>query len=178
MTEAAEFSRIVRVDNLPGRGMRQHISADRQERAALAERFGLAGLESLEADFVLTRSGRGARVRGEARAKATQTCIVTLEPFDVEIVEEVDVQFAPAANSPKPRQGEEQEIRLDAEDEPDPLVDGRIDIGELAAEFISLGLDPYPRKPGVEFETPEPDGDKEEAPFASLAQLRPKREGE
>ena len=30
-------------------------------------------------------------------------------------------------------------------------MNGRIDLGQLAAEFLALGLDPYPRKPGVEF---------------------------
>ena len=42
----------------------------------------------------------------------------------------------------------------DAEDAdiPDPLVGGRIDFGALTAEFLALGLDPYPRKPGIAFE--------------------------
>ena len=46
-----------------------------------------------------------------------------------------------------------------------------IDIGEVAAEFLALALDPYPRKPGVEFAPPE-----EEAPtgsaFGALARLK------
>ena len=53
------------------------------------------------------------------------------------------------------------------EDEPDPLVDGKIDLGALAAEFFALGLDPYPRKPGVAFEPPaEPE--PQATPFAVL----------
>ena len=42
----------------------------------------------------------------------------------------------------------------DAEDAdiPDPIVGGRIDFGVLTAEFLALGLDPYPRKPGMAFE--------------------------
>ena len=28
----------------------------------------------------------------------------------------------------------------------------QIDLGALAAEFLALGLDPYPRKPGVAFD--------------------------
>ena len=32
------------------------------------------------------------------------------------------------------------------------LLTGRVDLGALTAEFLSLGLDPYPEKPGVEFE--------------------------
>ena len=58
------------------------------------------------------------------------------------------------------------------EDEPDPIVDGRIDIGALAAEFFALGLDPYPRKAGVAFERPaEPEG--EATPFSALKDKKP-----
>ena len=58
---------------------------------------------------------------------------------------------------------------LDEEDPPDPIVDGKVDLGALAAEFLALALDPYPRKPGAEFAAPEvaePD-----SPFAELARL-------
>ena len=45
-------------------------------------------------------------------------------------------------------------VELADEDRPDPVVDGKIDLGAVAAEFFALGLDPYPRKPGVEFVAP------------------------
>ncbi len=54
--------------------------------------------------------------------------------------------------------------------EPEPLVDGVVDLGALATEFLILGLDPYPRKPGAVFQPPQdskPDG----GPFAALAGL-------
>ena len=65
---------------------------------------------------------------------------------------------------------------LDDEDEPDPIIEGKIDLGALAAEFFALGLDPYPRKPGASFELnakPEP----ADSPFAVLAK-RAKRGSE
>ncbi len=37
-------------------------------------------------------------------------------------------------------------------DDPEPLVGGTIDLGALAIEFLIVGLDPYPRKPGAVFE--------------------------
>ena len=52
-------------------------------------------------------------------------------------------------------------------DAPDPLIDGKIDIGALATEFVALGLDPYPRKPGVTFEPPS-DGPGSVKPFSVL----------
>jgi hypothetical protein len=50
---------------------------------------------------------------------------------------------------------------------------GQIDLGVIAAEHLALGLDPYPRGAGSEFQ-----GHVEEAsgpgfsPFAALARLR------
>jgi hypothetical protein len=38
------------------------------------------------------------------------------------------------------------------QDPPDPIIHGQIDLGALAAEFLALNLDLYPRKPGVTFE--------------------------
>ena len=52
-------------------------------------------------------------------------------------------------------------------------MDGRIDLGALTAESLALALDPYPKKPGVEFEPPAVDGTSEgESPFAVLSRLR------
>ena len=45
-------------------------------------------------------------------------------------------------------------VSLADEDDPDPVIDGKIDLGALTAEFFALGLDPYPRKPGAEFVAP------------------------
>jgi len=38
-----------------------------------------------------------------------------------------------------------------AQDPPDPIINGQIDLGALAAEFLVLNLDLYPRKPGATF---------------------------
>ena len=45
-------------------------------------------------------------------------------------------------------------------------INGKIDLGALTAEFFALGLDPYPRKPGVEFVAP-PGEDASDSPFAA-----------
>jgi Large ribosomal RNA subunit accumulation protein YceD len=169
MIETPEFSRVVRVDTLPRDGLAQKIAADAAECAALASRFRLPAVESLQAEFTVKRSGRGVRVRGEVRARVIQTCIVTLEPFEAEVVEEVDVRFAPPIDETRRAKAAEEEIRFDADDDPDPLIDGRVDLGELAAEFVALGLDPYPRKPGVAFEESEEGEAEDDSPFAPLA---------
>jgi hypothetical protein len=50
------------------------------------------------------------------------------------------------------------------------LIDGIVDLGALATEFLILGLDPYPRQPGAVFE-PSPDRQPGGGPFAALARL-------
>jgi hypothetical protein len=51
------------------------------------------------------------------------------------------------------------------------MVDGVVDLGAIATEFLILGIDPYPRKPGAVFEPPQ-SGDGEASPFAALAALK------
>ena len=54
-----------------------------------------------------------------------------------------------------------------------PLVGGVVDLGALATEFLILGLDPYPRKPGAVFEAPQ-EVKPDPGPFAALAGLKEK----
>jgi hypothetical protein len=154
LTDAIPFSRPVRVDALPKDGLQQVIEANPAERAALAEINDLPSIARLTADLRLTRAGRGAvRVRGEVYAELTQTCVVTLEPIEAIVKESVDVRFAQPAQEHKrgslDAAGVAELVDLDSEDPPDAIENGRIDLGALAAEFLALGLDPYPRKPGA-----------------------------
>lgn len=186
------FSRPLAVDDVPPEGLDLTISATEAERQALAAEDGLEGLAKLEGDLhVLPWRQGGLAVTGEVRARITQICVVTLDPFDTEIVEPLDVKFAPApvAFSPTPQETRRTRnvarraaaepppvinLTLDSEDPPDPIIDGRIDLGALVAEFLALGLDPYPRKPGVEFqESPGAGPDQaQESPFAKLEALK------
>ena len=103
----------------------------------------------------------------------TQTCVVTLEPFEAEVAEPVELRFADLPEAALDG-GEPRVVEVAEEDAPDPIVSGRIDLGALTAEFLALGLDPYPRKPGVAFDAP---GETRESPFAALGRLRPGGDG-
>jgi hypothetical protein len=174
-TEPPLFSRRTRADDVTAGGLDVTIVADDRERAALARANTLVAIGRLEATFHLTRISRGVvRAEGELVADITQTCVVSLEPFDTTVREDIDVKFAAAAEDrPKLRGATPPVIDLTETDEPpDPIIDGRIDLGALAAEFFALGLDPYPRKPGVEFAAPEIGGP--ESPFAIFKAPEPK----
>lgn len=156
------LSRPIAVDQLPPEGVEAMVEATPEERAALAQDFKLPAIHRLEGRFRLTGSSARIHVAGQVSASITQICVVSLDPFDSVVEEEVAVDFvAPDAGS----------VARDPDDGPDELTDGRIDLGSLTAEFLALGLDPYPRKPGVDFEFDAgPDGTG--SPFAALGKLK------
>jgi hypothetical protein len=169
------FSHLVNVDGVPEQGLDLAVSADEATRKALAAADGIVGIASLEADFHVARRGLDEfNVSGTLRAKITQICIVSLEPFETDVFEEIDVDFAPpsaavlaAANGGAVPGG----LAASDRDPPDPITDGMIDVGALAAEFLALGLDPYPKKPDVEFEPVTFPPEKDERPFDVLKKL-------
>ncbi len=174
------FSRPVSVDPLPDEGFEVEIEADAEERKALAALVGLVDIGKLGAVFRVTRRPQGrVNVKGQVSATITQTCVVSLDPFESAVSEEVDVDFtrlediekAASERAKRERAMPRDQAKFEEEDEdpPDPIIDGKIDLGALAGEFLALALDPYPKKPGVSFdeiitETPE----ERESPFAIL----------
>jgi hypothetical protein len=169
------FSYPVNVEEVPEQGLDLAVSADPATRQALAAADGLAGIESLEVEVHIARRGLSEfNVSGTLRSKVTQICVVSLEPFATDIVEEIDVDFAPPAAAT--RAAARTVTLLDGpgapeRDPPDEIVNGMIDVGALAAEFLALGLNPYPKKPGVEFVPITVPGEKDEKPFDVLKRL-------
>ncbi|MDA8231295.1 MAG: DUF177 domain-containing protein [Magnetospirillum sp.] len=170
-----EFSRPVTVSDIPARGTEMDISAVESERAALARRFGIERVESLGARVRLRPAAGGlVRVNGTLVADVVQSCVVTLEPVPAHIEDGFAVTFGPQA-----AEEDEGELDLDfeAEDLPDPIVGGVIDIGDVVAEHLALALDPFPRAAGAVFQPPADIPDepgKKGSPFAALERLRKK----
>ncbi|HWM46710.1 MAG TPA: DUF177 domain-containing protein [Xanthobacteraceae bacterium] len=157
----------IRFEDVPETGRHVDLQADEHTRAELAHFVSVQVVASAAASFDVSRHGRdGLRVTGEVRARVGQICVVTLEPLESEIVEAVDVVFRPTGEPNSDGEDAEED-----EDEPEPLVDGMADLGALATEFLILGIDPYPRKPGAVFESPAA-GNPQDGPFAALAKLK------
>ncbi|MCP5373509.1 MAG: DUF177 domain-containing protein [Hyphomicrobiales bacterium] len=151
-TPAVEFSRPVAVDSLEPGEQRRRIEATAAERAALAARFGLVAIDSLAADLVLTRPRRDlVEMTGTLEAEVVQTCVVSLQDFPARVAEPVDLVFTEEAALP-PAAGEDLEDEEDPDSEPpEPIVDGRVDLGEAVAQQLALALDPFPHAPGITF---------------------------
>lgn len=170
MTQS-EFSRIVRLDTLGGGPRSMAIEARPEERAALADRFGLAALDRLEARIDLVRSGEQVRAAGRVVADAAQACVVTGAPVSERIDERFEIRFRPETSD------DEEEVEL-GEAELDVIFydGGLIDVGEAVAQTLALNLAPYPRAAGS-VEALKAAGVKDESeagPFGALASLKEK----
>ena len=116
----------------------------------LAADHGLLSVESWRAELLVAPWKRnGVKVSGEVEADITQQCVVTLEPIEARISEEVSGLYFPE-DSKLGRLGFHAagEVHLDAEgpDSPETFSGETIDVGALAEEFFGLAIDPYPRK--------------------------------
>lgn len=142
----AEFSRPIAADQLDEQGLVREIEATAEERAALSKRFGLLQMDRLTARVRLRRARGGLiRVTGRFEAAVTQSCVVTLQPVPARLAEEFSTLFAAAPAAA----GREVAVDPLAEDPPEPIMGGRIDIGETVVQHLAVALDPYPRAPGA-----------------------------
>ncbi len=166
------LSRPLRVRDVPEAGLLRAIDATPAECLAVAREFKLPAVAALHADLrvVAQAAGRFA-VTGTVEAAVTQVCVVTLDPFESTLRQDVAVTFA----QPVARTGASAaDLDFDVlDDAPDPVMDNTIDLGHVAVEFLALACDPYPRKPGVHFDDVmigEEEADP--SPFAALGRLK------
>lgn len=185
-----EWPHKIDADGIGTTPVRTSISASPQERKDIARRLKVETVDSLEATLVLSRASKKhlLHVEGTLRARLAQSCIVTLEPVVQEIEAPVEGWFAnPDQVVSLARARQERDIRtagaevkvLDEKDDPEPVVDGQIDLGELVTQHLALAVDPYPRKDGV---LPGEGGDavvvedkRRESPFAALKKWKSDR---
>jgi hypothetical protein len=175
-TGETPLSRPLALAEVPPEGLDIEIVATEAERAALAELNDLPAVLSLTAALRARRwRGDGLEVTGELRARLRQICVLTLEEFESDVAGPIELRFAPPREAPRLRsrrrdaEPEPVEADVGGDDPPDPLVGGAVDLGGIVSEFLTLALDPYPRKPGAEFVAPEPETAEEAvSPFARL----------
>jgi Large ribosomal RNA subunit accumulation protein YceD len=159
----------VAVHDVPETGLRLTLAADERTRASIAQLAQIRALPRFEASFELGRRSReGLHVVGRISANVGQTCVVTLDPVDNQVEENIDLVFAPTPASIGDGSGSVEDVVFDS---PEPLINGVVDLGAIATEFLLLAIDPYPRKPGAVFHPPAPSDDSDH-PFAALAVLK------
>jgi uncharacterized metal-binding protein YceD (DUF177 family) len=171
MPDESIWSYPIEVAAIHPEGQSFTLVPDEATRQRLAGAANVVSIPSLKVVMEARPMAAGAvEISGKLEGIVRQTCVVSLDEFDNPVAENILADFATDPES-KASTEDEEEI----EDLPDPIVDGKIDLGALAAEFLILSVDPYPRKPGAEF-SPLPADEAEEAPkrspFEQLAGLK------
>ncbi len=152
------------------------LTASQDERRAVALHLGLEAIDVLEAAINIRPWRRhGLGIEGGLTATVGQNCTITAEPMKTEISETFDERFYPADRDKRQRQSETV-IDVEATDDYEIFTDDTVDLGVLVVEYLSLAIDPYPKRPGAILPDGEPDAralatdqPRRVSPFAGLA---------
>lgn len=174
MNNRVEFSRVFPLKRPNDTIGAYTLRASDEECQHLANRFELLSLSNFIISFQLARgeTPQSYILTGEFEADVVQACIITLQDVPSHVQSSVDVILLPREH--KIFQGEED---MDPNQDYEPLDGDEVDLGEIAAQYLSLALNSYPRHPSVMQDsnflgaTVSPGGIK---PFDVLASLKSK----
>jgi uncharacterized metal-binding protein YceD (DUF177 family) len=141
-----EFSRTIEISKIPDVPEHLHWKATPEECAALQKRLMLRGLKDFVVDYDMKRmhDRRIFQVTGTVQAHVVQECVVSLEDAPDDVKDTFVVYLKPY----RPHDKEPEEISLEDEDVIEYNPTDKINLGEIATQYLSLALDPYPRAPG------------------------------
>lgn len=143
---APEFSREIDVGSLSSKGREYTFEATSVERVALAQRFSLLRLDKLVGEFtVIPIKKKHYNLKASFTAHLAQTCGISLEPVE-DIVSGAFTILLKQEQTRPDLDGAE--IDFTPEDEDIEYLQSDIfDVGEMIAQHMSLGINPYPRSP-------------------------------
>lgn len=185
----SEWSVMVKADDVTTSGKTYEISPDEAQLKTLAKRFDIKEISNLNAKITLKRENAHiVYAQGTVNAHITQNCVMTLEPVVSDISDEFEAWYADESQavSFKRAQREAESKKdlldvpiLDESEDPEPMINGQIDIADLASQYFSLAIPPYPTKEGITYsvqveEAKEPVNNLKLNPFAALKNWRPK----
>ncbi|HEX4272292.1 MAG TPA: YceD family protein [Rhizomicrobium sp.] len=152
------------------------ITADSDQRAAIARWAGIVALGSFEAKIAISKQGISRfGLTYRLTADVVQSCVVTLEPVESRMDHGFarELHFIGPVRHKLVDDDSGPDLVLDSEEErPEEIESLHYDLaGPLLEEFV-LSLEPYPRRPGVEFSPKTEEQDRPESPFAVLKGLK------
>ncbi len=182
-TENYEWSHPVDVSKIGEDGRVLNIDAPKETFMPLCRRLNLEHIRSIKAVIRLERNAvtKVLHVNGEFSGDLDQICVVTGEAVAEKVEDSFEswyaepneaVSFAKAKRDRMNAKEREEQPMLEELDDPEEIIDGKIDLGELVIQFLSLSLTPYPKVPGARGNFGEPLEDAPEDtydnPFAAL----------
>lgn len=163
--------RVIDLSDLTVAGSVIEFSADAEELIRIAAWADLVSVSHFGANVTIHKlSTTHFALHAELEAVVEQRCVVTLEPLCATVTFTLDRELH-YTDRPVESEGE---LTLTAGDDevPDVIDDLHYDYCAPLLEEFSLNLDPYPRKGGVNYISPDAGGERAESPFAVLAQLK------
>ncbi len=187
-----EWSHFIESENIGTRLIEVEISPPKEVIPALCKRLNLYGINNLKTLFEMQRDGinKIIHVKGRLSADVLQKCIISVEPVQESIDEEFNawfadpnsaVSFVKAKRERMSKKEKNEQPIMEEQEDPEDIIDGKIDLGELVVQSLSLSLDPYPRADGAEHEAQEtalddaPEGTYDN-PFAALKDWKAKED--
>ncbi|MBR5154253.1 MAG: hypothetical protein IKW58_00840 [Alphaproteobacteria bacterium] len=145
-----DFSYPLQIDELGSGEQSYKLVATNEELEFLTEVLKLPAVHSFEALIKLKFHKRQSKliVQGAVKSCVSHVSVISLEPFDKEYCSEFNLIYDTEASYEDVK---ELDVDIMA-DVPDVVVDGRINLADIAIEQLALVLDDYPRKEGEEFE--------------------------
>jgi uncharacterized metal-binding protein YceD (DUF177 family) len=168
--QTAPFSQRFDLASLSEAGADIRLALSEEARVSIAQWAGVEAIDAFEADIRLSRLGPDSYAyTAHYKADLVQSCVVTLEPVRSHLEGDVERRFHIAA--PVRRRSVTVEPSAADDDEVESLEGSIVDLAAPVLEEFSLGIDPYPRAPGVSFVPPE-EPETAASPFAVLEQLK------
>jgi uncharacterized metal-binding protein YceD (DUF177 family) len=177
MTEGLPLTHSYNLARLGNAGDTVTIAADQAQRAAIAKWSGVLSLEKLEARVEIKKPGPSHyRLDFVLDVAVTQACVVTLEPVPAQIERRFSRELhftGPVRHKPVAGDSVLDVVVDSAEEEgPEEIESLHYDLAGPVLEEYILSLEPYPRRPGVQFAPQTEPSDGPESPFAVLKNLK------
>lgn len=154
---------------IPEAGIEFTREATADMRESLAMTLEVDACVRLVAHYTIKpfESGRF-ELHGDAVLDAQQTCVVTLEPIARKYRVRLGVAFWPPELL-----GDGPSLDIDSlADDPEPIEDGRIDVGRIVYEELASAIEPFPRSEGATFDWEDKNEPAPDNPFAALEKLK------
>ena len=178
-----DFAIPIHITELPIGGLTICRLVDPEAYAQIASRLAVDAVEEFLIEVSVQRDQKHksiAMAQGKIKVTVIQSCSVTLEPITSKFCIPIDLTFADeGALTPA------EDINFDEADPPEPMHDGRFDLGDTLIQILAVEINPFPRKPGSSIQdissaspalSPGTKLDSSEHPFSPLAKLKEKLE--
>ena len=166
-----DFSYPLKIDELNQGEQLYKLNADKEELELLTEILQVPAVNSFNAEIRLKfQKKRGIlTVWGTVSANLHLISVISLDEFDKDYKADFSITYDTNATYDDIKEIDE-DINCNI---PDIVMNGEIDLGDIAIEQLALILDDHPRKDGEEFSSIIEDVTPvKNNPFAALAKLK------